>query len=177
MRRSGSWGLLAGLAVVLTLAAEVSYGQSKSGGKSSSQTRPQASTPAPATRSSLGRTREEAVVLLPLPFDQESDEFTLVSTNQTFWFLFYARANQPYSFLFPHPPKVRAGLKAEIEAADGSVKQTLSIDMSNTNLRQSLLEFTPMENGNHYLRVTLTANAPFKGRFIYLSGTFRPARP
>ena len=50
--------------------------------------------------SAQGKTKASAIVLLPLPFDQETGTIAIESQTETLWYLFYASQGQDYVFEF-----------------------------------------------------------------------------
>jgi hypothetical protein len=124
-----------------------------------------------AGQTATGKDRDTAIVLLPLPFEQDSDPISLKTNDDAVWFLFYAQKGQVYSFLFADP-EGKIVLKSELYGAGTAPEQSTEMDLSAG--KKKVVSCQAKETGNYYLKVILQKNGPFKGKFVYQSGVMKP---
>ena len=115
-----------------------------------------------------GRNKEKAVVLVPLPFEQESDPYAVASKDVEMWFLFYADKDE--NFVFEFTEKTGAGnLKASFFTDSDTPELETTKKLGDG--KSMLISFAAKVQGNHYIKLTVDDKGSWSGTVKYYIGT------
>jgi hypothetical protein len=114
-----------------------------------------------------GKSQEKAIILVPLPFDQETDPYTLAPKDDSLWFLFYASKGENYIFEFTEENGT-----GEIRASfyGGSVTPDLETSKKMGDKKSFTVSFTAKDHGNYYIKLSVAENSTWKGKLKYYIG-------
>ena len=114
-----------------------------------------------------GKSKEKAIILVPLPFDQESDPYALVQKDDALWLLFYASKGENYIFEFIEESGTGT-LKAAFFGSGSSPELETSKKLGDK--KNFVISFTARDQGNYYIKLSAGEATSWKGKLKYFIG-------
>ena len=114
-----------------------------------------------------GQSRDNPVVIVPLPFDQETDPYSLARKGDVLWFLFYANTGDNFVFEFTEASGAGRLLAALFNDADAPLFEYSKQLGDKLNF---VIAFSAKATGNYYIRLSPDTDSSWRGTLKYYIG-------